>query len=124
MEEKQSRKFYERVLYVNIFKLRHLTKPPARPASPDFHINFNYSFKNERVDFANPFYCKEKNDISNYYLWLFSCSVTRAVHLHLTVDLGHGCLILAVGKLIFRKLDDLKTIKTIYVTIALNGRLF
>ena len=56
--------------------------PPETPALPTFQVQCSHSFENVGVDFANPLYCKEKSgDMSKVCILLFTCCVTRAVHL-------------------------------------------
>ena len=39
------------------------------------------------VDFAGPLYVKTKSSVERAYIALFTCAVTRAVHLELVSDL-------------------------------------
>ena len=59
--------------------------PPETPALPYFCVNCNHAFKNTGLHFAGPLYCKadysSSGDMHKCYVLLFSCCVTRAVHL-------------------------------------------
>ena len=59
-------------------------KPHSSPESlelPSIRV-FNYqSFTHTEVDFARPFYTREDNKV---YICLFTCALTRAIHLELT----------------------------------------
>ncbi len=55
---------------------------------PDFRVNEAPPFSKIGVDFAGPLYCKgSRGSTTKAYITLFTCCVTRAVHLGLTQDL-------------------------------------
>jgi len=69
---------------------RYEGKPFPAPPFPQLPIECvgEYPpFANIGVDFAGPLYVKSPNE-ENVYVWLFTCSVTRAIHLELTKDLS------------------------------------
>ena len=56
---------------------------------PLFRVKDAPPFSRIGVDFAGPMYCKgEKKSNKTAYLALFSCCVTRAIHLEVTEDLS------------------------------------
>ena len=63
---------------------------PAPTASlPDFRVNKAPPFSKTGVDFAGPLFVKDKsNEMRKVYVALFTCCVTRAVHLELVEDLS------------------------------------
>ena len=61
---------------------------PPTAALPDFRVNQAPPFSNVGVDFAGPLYVKaSKGNMVKSYIALFTCCVTRAVHLELVPDL-------------------------------------
>ena len=63
------------------------TKPqPA--ALPEFRVTRAAPFENSGVDFAGPLFAKAQNGTDKVYIALFTCCVTRAVHLELVQDLS------------------------------------
>ena len=62
--------------------------PPATSALPDFRVVKTPPFSKIGVDFAGPLYTKvSKNVMNKAYIVLFTCCVTRALHLELVTDL-------------------------------------
>ena len=59
--------------------------PPETPALPSYRVNCNHAFENTGLDFAGPLYCKgdhsSSGEMYKCYVLLFTCCVTRAVHL-------------------------------------------
>jgi hypothetical protein len=55
------------------------------------------------IDFAGPIYVKEKTGIEKAYIVLFTCAVTRAVHLELASNLSTHNFILAFKRFISRR---------------------
>jgi len=56
---------------------------------PDFRVNQAEPFSKSGVDFAGPLYYKTSSgDMEKAYIALFSCCVTRALHLDLVKDLS------------------------------------
>ena len=56
---------------------------------PDFPVNKAPPFSKTGFDFAGPLFVKDKsNEMRKVYVALFTCCVTRAVHLELVEDLS------------------------------------
>lgn len=55
------------------------------------------------VDFAGPLYVKTKSSVEKAYIALFTCAVTRAVHLVLVSDLSTEKFLLAFKRFISRQ---------------------
>ena len=70
--------------------------PPKTPRSPNFRVNCSFTFESVGVDFAKPLYVKDiysRNDnLNKYYLLLFTCATTRALHLEITQDVSFKSL--------------------------------
>ena len=63
--------------------------PPPTASLPDFLVNKAPPFSKTGVDFAGPLFVKDKsNEMRKVYVALFTCCVTRAVHLELVEDLS------------------------------------
>ena len=69
------------------FEGKPLIAPPAPPL-PSFRVNKAPPFAYTAVDFAGPMYLKCTGGFSSTKVWicLFTCCVTRAVHLELVPD--------------------------------------
>ena len=59
-------------------------------------------FSSVGLDYAGPLYIKDEQD-KKVYILLFTCSVTRAIHLELTDSLGLNDCIAAVRRFISRR---------------------
>ena len=62
---------------------------PSPPPLPEFRVTEQPPFMYTGVDFAGPLYIKTQGlvNMSKVWLCLFTCCVTRAVHLHIVPDL-------------------------------------
>lgn len=72
---------------------RHQGKPFSAPIPadlPDFRVKQAPPFSKVGVDFAGPLYVKEVKGMAKVYVALWSCCVTRAVHLDLVRSLTTG----------------------------------
>lgn len=70
---------------------RHLGKAydvPVVAYLPDFRVNQTPPFAKVGIDFAGPLYAKEGNIMVKVYITLFTCCVTRVLHLDLVKDLS------------------------------------
>ena len=63
-------------------------KTPEAAALPQFRVRQAPPFDKVGVDFAGPLYVKKGKAMSKAYIALFSCCVTRAIHLELVEDLS------------------------------------
>ena len=85
---------------------RFLTKPllPQAPGTlPGFRVKRSSPFANTWVDFARPLYIKEVKGMRKAYIALFTCSVTRAIHLELIGDLSAPTFIQALRRVSSRR---------------------
>ena len=55
------------------------------------------------VDFAGPIYYKVKNSVYKAYVLLFTCGVTRASNIELTIDQGLHSVILALRRFLAKR---------------------
>lgn len=62
--------------------------PPDPPALPAFRTTKDHPFTFTGVDFAGPLYVKQSNKMEKAYLVLYTCAVSRAVHLDLVNDMS------------------------------------
>ncbi|XP_003738526.1 uncharacterized protein LOC100901146 [Galendromus occidentalis] len=73
------------------------------PPLPSFRLEEAPPFTNTGCDFAGPFrYKKESVEVGKSYILLFTCSVSRAIHLELTYDLPTVEVLGALQKFINR----------------------
>ena len=64
-------------------------RAPATAALPEFRVTRAPPFSKVGVDFAGPLYAKNgPGDMKKVYIALFSCCVTRAVHLELVDEMS------------------------------------
>ena len=55
--------------------------PPAAPPLPSFRITKEQPFTFTGMDFAGPLYVKENGEMCKTYVSVYTCAVSRAVHL-------------------------------------------
>ena len=91
---------------------------PYRPLPP-FRMNEAPPFSYTGIDFAGPLYLKESSTSPKVWICLFTCCVTRAVHLDLVMDLSTPSFICCLKKFVARRglptrivSDNGKTFKT------------
>ena len=107
--------------------------PPETPALPSYRVNCNHAFENTGLDFAGPLYCKgdhsSSGEMYKCYVLLFTCCVTRAVHLELTTNVNSNSVILALRRFISRRgiprlfiSDNFKTFKSVDVKRFCNTK--
>ncbi len=86
----QGRQYVKRVIN-NCFICRKLEgKPynaPAVAPLPEFRVTEAPPFSRVGVDFAGPVYIKKQGNMEKAWIALFTCCITRAVHLELVEDL-------------------------------------
>ena len=63
-------------------------RAPETAALPQFRVRQAPPFDKTGVDFAGPLYAKQGKGMRKVYIALFSCCITRAVHLELVDDLS------------------------------------
>ena len=61
--------------------------PPTAPSLPSFRITKEQPFTFTGVDFAGPLYVKENGEMRKTYVSVYTCAVSRAVHLDTVPDL-------------------------------------
>lgn len=96
-------------------------KPPDCPSLPKFRLECNHAFENVGLDYAGPLFIKNPNyNKEKCYILLFTCAVTRAIHLELCTDLSADVLILAIKRFSSRRgvpklfvSDNFKSFKSI-----------
>jgi len=70
---------------------------------PRDRITESPPFEITGVDFAGPLYVKTQNIMTKAYIALFTCAVTRAVHLELVSDMSTENFLLVLKKFISRR---------------------
>ena len=77
---------------------------PRNAALPKFRVTEAPAFSKIGVDFAGPLYVREQTTtMKKVYIALFSCCVTRAIHLELVEDLSTGAFIKAFRRFAGRR---------------------
>ena len=91
-------------------------KPPPPPPLPEFRVSQSFPFSSVGIDYAGPLWIKQNAFVSqrgrqnthttkNVKTWicLFTCCVTRAVHIDLVVDLSSSSFIRCFKRFISRR---------------------
>ena len=76
--------------------------PTHQADLPDFRVKKAAPFENSGVDFAGPLYVKTKSGMTKVYIALFTCCVTRAIHLELVHDLSAATFLRCLRRFIAR----------------------
>jgi hypothetical protein len=85
----RGRQFVRKVIHSCVICKKHEGKPyalPAAPPLPDFRIQQQPPFTSTGVDFAGPLYVKDSKKgktLAKTWIALYTCAVTRALHLEL-----------------------------------------
>ena len=72
--------------------MESLTQLLAAPL-PDFRVKQARPFNSIGVDFAGPLFVKNGKKVVKVYICLFTCSVTRAIHLEMVESLNTSAFI-------------------------------
>ena len=101
-------------------------QPPPAPPLPPFRVKESQPFSNTGVDFAGPLYVKDASTSTSRKVWicLYTCCVTRAVHLDLVPDMTAQSFIRSLKRFASRRgfpiriiSDNAKTFKAAAKTI-------
>ena len=86
---KTARLVLRKCLICNVIQ-KKVAIPEDTPAFPPFRIQFSYCFENVGLDYISPLFHKDvvQNKMQKCYILLFTFSVSRAIHLEITNDLG------------------------------------
>ena len=115
---------YVKKLLSSCFVCRKLDGKPFNPPNvaplPDFRTNEAPPFSKIGVDFAGPLYCKgTRGSKMKTYIVLFTCCITRGIHLELATDLSAPTFLNALRRLSSRRgtpslvvSDNAKTFKS------------
>ena len=81
------------------FEGKHFSSPPAPPL-PSFRVTEAPPFTYTAVDFAGPVYIgREKGkEVDKVWICLFTCCITRAIHLDLVRDMSTPTFIRALKR--------------------------
>ncbi|XP_046859043.1 uncharacterized protein LOC124452527 [Xenia sp. Carnegie-2017] len=92
----RGRQIVERVIGNCMICRRHqgqAYKTPVQADLPDFRVQYSPPLSKVGVDFAGPFFAKEGGQRVKVYIALFSCCVTRAIHVDLGESLSTRCFL-------------------------------
>ena len=77
---------------------------PPTASLPEFRVRETFPFSKVGIDFAGPLYVKSKErKMEKVYIALFTCCVTRAVHLELVEDLSSQTFRRALRRFLSRR---------------------
>ena len=78
--------------------------PTETPELPSYWVCCNHAFENVGLDFAGFLYCRydfsSTKNMYKCYILLFTCCVTRTVHLEVTVNVNSASVILPLRQFI------------------------
>ena len=78
--------------------------PPNVSPLPDCRVNEAPPFSKIGIDFAGPLYCKgARGSTTKFYIALFTCYVTRGLHLELVNDLSTSTFLNALRRFASRE---------------------
>nr|XP_042913188.1 uncharacterized protein LOC122273183 [Parasteatoda tepidariorum] len=107
----QARQLVKRIIGRCVICRKHFAKPANQRTgelSKD-RISQSPPFSVVGIDFTGRFYVKHKDEVLKSYITVFTCAVTRAVHLELISDLSTNKFILALRRFMSRR-NNCKTI--------------
>ena len=118
----RGRQFVRKVLHGRRLCRRHEGKPfsaPDPPALPLFRTTINHPFTYTGIDFAGPLYVKDSGESGKVYIAIYTCGMSRAVHLDIVPDLTAETFLLSFRRFTARrgvplevKSDNGKTFKS------------
>ena len=93
-----------------LFHLQTMEADNVRPKMADLplfrfpDVNKQYPFVNTRMDMCGPFYIEDKREGTQlHYVCLFTCLVTRDVHLEVCHDISTDCLFMTIRRFVSRR---------------------
>ncbi|XP_037502495.1 uncharacterized protein LOC119376894 [Rhipicephalus sanguineus] len=75
---------------------------PVAPLPAD-RVTKGNPFDTVGIDFAGPLICQQSRDVRKCYIAIFTCAVTRAVHLELVSDMSTTAFLLAFKRFVARR---------------------
>ena len=123
----RGRQFVKKILKP-CFRCRYLEgksfNAPATAALPDFRVTEAPPFSTTGVDFAGPLFVKAKSgEMVKSYICLFSCFITRAVHLELVSDLATATFVNCLRRFCARKGTPVRIVSDNAKTFKATSRL-
>ena len=86
-------------------------KAPGPAPLPKVRVQETPPFEVTGVDFAGPLYVKSDNGETQAYICLFTCAVTRAIHLEVVTDLTESSFLQA-----FRRFSSRKSLPVVMIS--------
>ena len=102
----RGRQFVRKVLHGYRLCRRHEGKPfsaPDPPALPLFRTTINHPFTYTGINFAGPLYVKDSGESGKVYIAIYTCGVSRAVHLDIVPDLTAETFLLSFRRFTARR---------------------
>ena len=101
----KGRQLVKKVIHNCLICRKYSAKPATQLTGqiPRDRLNETPPFYTTGIDFTGPVYVKTEQSISKCYIALFTCAVTRAVHLELVSDLSTTKFILALRRFLSRR---------------------
>jgi hypothetical protein len=118
----KGKQLVKKIIHKCLICRRYSAKPAKQLTGqiPKDRISETPPFFTTEVDFTGPVYVKTGQDVSKSYIALFTCAVTRAVHLELVSDMSTSKFILALRRFLSRRgncqtfySDNAKTFKRV-----------
>nr|XP_042900348.1 uncharacterized protein LOC122269764 [Parasteatoda tepidariorum] len=101
----KGRQLIKKVVSKCLICRRYTAKPSTQMTGqlPKDPISETPAFTVCGIDFAGPIYIKGENGIKKSYIALFTCAVTRAIHLELVSDMSTSTFLLAFRRFLSRR---------------------
>ena len=103
----RGRQLVKKILHRCKICIRHEGKPyntPTTAALPEFRAQASPPFAKVGLDFAGPLFVRGgKRNMSKVYIALFTCAVTRAVHLELVQDMSVDVFLRSFRRFVSRR---------------------
>lgn len=103
----RSRQFVRKLLYECVVCRRLEGRPqvaPSPPPLPEFRVKEKPPFTYVRIDLLGPLYVKSLNrPQQKVWICLYTCSVTRAIHLDIVPDLTTNAFLRSFRRLTVRQ---------------------
>ena len=123
----RGRQFIRRILYKCVICRRLQGRPyaaPSTPTLPGSRVSVDYPFSYTGIDFAGPLYLKDE-DNPKAYISLYTCGVSRAVHLDLVPTMSAEAFLRSFRRFTSRRgvpkqvtSDNAKTFKSASRTLS------
>ena len=117
----RGRQTVKRILHKCVVCRKHEGKPyqaPPSPPLPEFRVKIEPAFTFTGLDYAGPVYIQEiaRSESKKLWICLYTCCVTRAVHLEIVPNLTAEAFLRNVRRFIARRGSPIKVVSDILLS--------